>query len=277
MGLFRKLGSLLDHTADALNPAPAAAEPMSKPPEPQFVWQLLDSPSGTHMNFLDPNYAPVGLIDMIVEPPRLVLDVGCYCGATGALIKERWPEAIVIGIEPLAEAADYAAGRIDRVLNCTLQEANFAEIGIAPNSFDAIIFADVLEHMYNPWSALEMAQTLLTEDGVVLASIPNVRNMGLINNLVNGTWKYEGAGLLDVTHIRFFTLAQVREMFAQTGYEIAALTHGIDPPFAQLSEMEPDKPQVNLQFGSLGIMNASIADRRELATRQFFVRAFKSS
>jgi trans-aconitate methyltransferase len=227
------------------------------------------------MQFLDPNYAPVGLIDLIVQEPRLVLDVGCYCGATGALVKQRWPGATVIGIEPLAEAAEFAASRVDQVINSTLQDVAFDQFGIAPNSVDAIIFADVLEHMYNPWSALTMARDLLTDDGVILASIPNVRNLGLINNLVNGRWKYEGAGLLDITHIRFFTLAEVRDMLAQTGFKVSALAYGIDPAFVQLSEMEPEKDTVNLQFGSLVINNASRVDRKELATRQFFVRANK--
>ena len=53
-------------------------------PEPGFVWQKLGAPDGTHMQVLDPDYAPVGLVDLIVREPRLVLDVGCYCGATGA-------------------------------------------------------------------------------------------------------------------------------------------------------------------------------------------------
>ena len=71
-------------------------------------------------------------------------------------------------------------------------------------------------------------------------------------------------GLLDITHIRFFTLAEVRDMFAQTGYRVDAVVHGIDPPFMQLSEMEPDKEFVNLQVGSLVFNNASRADRVEL-------------
>ena len=101
---------------------------------------------------------PVGLIDMITGEPRFVLDVGCYCGTTGKFIKERWPSTIVVGIEPLTEAANLAAAHIDRVINSTFEAVKLEENGILPATFDVIIFADVLEHMYNPWAALQAAQ-----------------------------------------------------------------------------------------------------------------------
>jgi trans-aconitate methyltransferase len=276
MGLFGKLGAALGSPPKTTDAAEAAQAVADNPPEPAYVWQMLGAPEGTHMQFLDPDYAPLGLIDLIVQEPRLVLDVGCYCGGTGAVIKQRWPGATVVGIEPLAAAADYAAGRLDRVVNSMLEEVEFADIGIAPNSVDVIVFADVLEHMYNPWSALVLARTLLTDDGIVLASIPNVRNLRLINNLINGRWTYEGLGLLDVTHIRFFTLAEVRDMFAQTGFQVDAVAQSFDPMLAQVRDMEPEKDLVNLQVGSLVLKNVSRADRMEYAAQQFFVRATKA-
>ena len=237
---------------------------------------MLASADGTHMQFLDADYVPTGLLDTIAAEPRFVLDVGCYCGATGAEIKRRWPNATVVGIEPLAGAASRAASRLDQVINSTLDAVRFEELGITPGTFDTIIFADVLEHMYNPWAALQQARQLLSDDGVVLASIPNVRNLGLIRKLVEGRWTYEGLGLLDITHIRFFTLAEIRELFAQTGFRVAAVRYGVDPEFVQLWNFEPENDSATVQLGSLVINQVSAADRKELASRHFFVRAQKA-
>jgi SAM-dependent methyltransferase len=243
----------------------------------RHVWEMLDSPRGTHLEFLRPDYAPIGLIEMIADEPRLVLDVGCYCGATGALIKHRWPNAVVIGIEPLAEAAARAAPLIDRVINSTLEAVDFDKLGVPPRSFDVIVFADVLEHMYNPWLALQTARELLAESGNILASIPNVRNLGLIRSLVEGRWKYEGGGLLDITHIRFFTLIEIRDLFTQTGYEIIDVSHKVDPAFTQLWDLEADKELISIQLGPLVINNVTQPDRKEFATLQHFIRAKKAA
>ena len=179
---------------DAPDPDPASQgrtrwARMSTPP----VWKLLTSRSGSHLYFLNPDHVQLGLLDMIERPPRHVLDVGCYCGATGETIKRRWPGAKVIGIEPLAEAAALAAPRIDRVITGTLESVDFEQAGLAPESIDTIILADVLEHIFNPWLALQRLRTLLTDDGVVLASIPNVRNLGLIHNLRAATGRTPAA------------------------------------------------------------------------------------
>lgn len=281
--------SLLDRLKSGLKSAPAAtvapdartAEPPPAdelpPSDPGHVWQLLDSPSGSHLYFLNPDHVQLGLLDLVVRTPRRVLDVGCYCGATGATVKQRWPEAHVIGIEPLAEAAALAAPRIDRVINSTLEAVDFEQCGMAPRSIDTIILADVLEHIFNPWLALQRLRELLTDDGVVLASIPNVRNLGLIHNLVNGHWTYQGGGLLDITHIRFFTLAEIRAMFAQTGFAVDEVDHNVDPSFAQLWELKSEQDKANIQLGGLVLNQMPLADVRELATLQFYVRAMKSA
>lgn len=296
MGFIDRLSSKLRTSPDA----PAASEPAppasvdrehAPPPSPaatpgdadghavdesEYVWKLLASPSGSHLYFLNPDHVQLGLLDMIERAPRVVLDVGCYCGATGETIKRRWPGAKVIGIEPLAEAAALAAPRIDRVITGTLESVDFAQAGLAPGSVDTIILADVLEHIFNPWLALQRLRTLLTDDGVVLASIPNVRNLGLIHNLAAGHWTYQGGGLLDITHIRFFTLAEIRTMFAQTGFAIASVEHNVDPALQQLWDLDAAQGNTTIQFGALTLKDVPPADRRELATVQFYVRAGKS-
>jgi 2-polyprenyl-3-methyl-5-hydroxy-6-metoxy-1,4-benzoquinol methylase len=271
--------SIIDRLSARFRPTP---EPDPQPEDTAVddvappVWELLSSRSGSHLYFLNPDHVQTGLLALVERPPRHVLDVGCYCGATGETIKRRWPGAWVTGIEPLSEAADLAAPRIDRVITGTLESIDFEEAGLARNSIDTIILADVLEHMFNPWQALQRLRELLTDDGVVLASIPNVRNLGLVHSLLGGHWTYAGGGLLDITHIRFFTLAEIRRMFAETGYAIDAVEHNPDPAFAQLSTVDPRQESITVQLGNLTLNQVTPADAKEFATIQFYVRARKS-
>lgn len=268
------LDRLTERAAPAAPSAPTVDEAAAQAAPP--VWELLTSQSGSHLYYLNPDHVQSGLLDLALRPPRLVLDVGCYCGATGETIKRRWPGAVVVGIEPLAEAAALAAPRIDRVITGTLESVDFAASGLAPRSVDTIVLADVLEHMFNPWQALLRLRELLTDDGVVLASIPNVRNLNLIQHVVRGHWTYAGGGLLDITHIRFFTLAEVRRMFAETGFAVDAIAHNVDPSLTQLWDLAQQPGAMNLQLNALTIGELSAEDRRELATLQFYVRATKA-
>ena len=240
------------------------------------VWQLLDAPDGTHVHVLDPDFVPNGLFDIMVDVPHEVLDVGCYCAGAGAALKRRWPGVRVTGIEPVGRAADIAATRIDHVFRGTLQQATPASLAAPARGFDTIICADVLEHMHNPWSALTQLRALLSNDGVVIACIPNVRNIGLLADLACcGRFDYASAGLLDVTHIRFFTEQGVRAMFAQTGFAIEAFLHFLDPRYVGLVEPPSTSPNT-IQLPSLTLTDLTPEDRRELATMQFVVRASKS-
>jgi hypothetical protein len=85
--------------------------------------------------------------------------------------------------------------------------------------FDYVIFGDVLEHLYDPRKVLKTIAFYLKEDGNVLASIPNAMHYSLIRDLLNGFWTYTDRGLLDRTHIRFFTFHEICKMFKETGYE----------------------------------------------------------
>lgn len=265
MGVLDKLKASLQ---PALNTTSAPAADGA-----QRVWEMLDSPDGTHFQFLDRDFVPNGLFDAMVDVPRHVLDVGCYCGGAGVAIKRRWPETRVTGIEPLASAADIAADRLDRVFRGRLEDATPSDLDMPDAGFDTIICADVLEHLYNPWAAMKRLRTMLANDGVMIASIPNARNLGLITDLAcRGRFEYRGAGLLDITHIRFFTEREIRTMFRQTGYLIEALLHFLEPRFAQIAESAD--PAIAVE--SLRLDGLSADDRRELATLQFVVRASKA-
>ncbi len=236
-----------------------------------YPWDRLDQSENNHWKSLRHDYAPVGLIDMLDFEPKASLDVGCFVGATSALIKKRHPGCWTVGIEPSVPAAEVARSWVDELHVGLLEEATLLNSAYGPGNFDVIVLADVLEHMYNPWGALKLLRSHLSPRGCILASVPNARNLAVLGQLANGRWRYEPAGLMDVTHIRFFTRKEVEEMFLATGYKIEAFTHNPDPRWARLMAEREKTKSVNL--GKLKLQDLTPADVAELATLQFYVKA----
>jgi SAM-dependent methyltransferase len=158
--------------------------------------------------------------DLVPPRCRRVLDVGCAAGEFGSLLRSRGHT--VSGIELVPEVADLARRRLDAVATADVEADGFP---FPAASFDAIVFADVLEHLVDPWRVLREAVRLLADDGVVVASIPNVQNLDVVRRLLRGRWDYRERGILDVGHLRFFTLHTIRSLFAQAGLEIVHLGH----------------------------------------------------
>jgi O-antigen biosynthesis protein len=143
---------------------------------------------------------------------RRVLEVGCAAGELGRLLRTRGHH--VTGIELVPEMAERARGWLDHVVTADVERDGFP---FPPASFDALVFADVLEHLLDPWRVLREAVEVLAEDGVVVASIPNVQNLDVLRRLLRGRWDYRERGILDFGHLRFFTLHSIRTLFAQAG------------------------------------------------------------
>ena len=240
-------------------------------PSTEPVWKLLDA--DLHLQTLDPNYAPVGLLEMVNPAPKRVLDLGCFCGGSGRWLKQRFPGCEVIGIEMLGKAAAIAAQAYDRVIAGTFEQVDFAAEGLIAGSFDAIIAADVLEHIYNPWQALQRLKPLLAPGGAVYVSLPNVRNLNILSALASGEWRYQGAGILDITHIRFFTLAQASEMLTQTGWLIRDGRLNPDPSLSCILQGRNINEIKTVSLGKLKLEELSPMDVLELMAVQFFIRA----
>ena len=149
---------------------------------------------------------------------RRILDVGCGGGALGAALKER-QECEVWGVEYVPEVARDASSVLDRVVVGRLEDSNVVD-EIPEGYFEAIIFADVLEHLREPELLLARLKRCLSPDGIVVVSIPNVRHWSVLKGLLEGHWNYEDAGILDRTHLRFFTGSSLVTMFQEAGYEI---------------------------------------------------------
>ncbi len=146
-----------------------------------------------------------------------VLEIGCSGGGTGQLIKEQFGVSYYAGVELMAEAAAQAGSRIDWV-KCDNIEDMITEgrLGELPEGkFDAILFLDVLEHLYNPWEVVAQMQRLLNPNGLLIGSIPNAGNLYVLWKLMRDQFEYEDEGLLDRTHLRFFTLQTIKNMLSK--------------------------------------------------------------
>ena len=152
----------------------------------------------------------------VPESARRVLDLGCATGTTGAALKARQP-AHVVGIEIEPAYAEEARPRLDEVIVADVETA-------APEGrFDALIAADVLEHLKDPWAALRRYAQLLEPGGTAVVSLPNVGHWSTYANLARGTWPRKPEGIFDATHLRWFTLRDARELLRQAGLEPTAV------------------------------------------------------
>jgi len=242
--------------------------------EPAPVWNLLTSKVGSRSQLYDLKYVPEELLALAKGTPRLALDVGCSVGATGAWIKQRWSDCRVVGIEPNVDAAGIAQSRIDHVAVCTLEQMDWAAAGISPHSIQLLILADVLEHMYAPWQALQALKPWLAADVEVLVSLPNVRNLWVADRLLSdGTWKYDRSGILDITHIRFFSLADARRMLQETGYVVHEVRTNPDYRMLELARHQiPEGQTIDVNVGRFTMHNVTQQELLELTALQFYIR-----
>ena len=172
---------------------------------------------------MEPQYYSSERADMLPFVPSVgsFLDLGCGEGRFGASLKQRDPSAVVWGVEPSAVPRERAIGRLDRVIGGTFPEC----LPELDRTFDCVVCNDVLEHMYDPWSACEVIADLLSPGGTLVVSIPNIRNFATLLQLtMKGRWDYVDAGVLDRTHLRFFTPSTMREMVEERGFRVESLT-----------------------------------------------------
>lgn len=147
-----------------------------------------------------------------------ILEIGCGAGSFGALIKKDRPNAIVWGIEPQLDAASLARDVLDRVITGSMDKGIPELEG---ERFDCIVFNDVLEHLINPEEMLVTSKDYLNPNGFVVTSIPNILYFPTIYSILrNQDWKYEPLGVMDRTHLRFFTRISIVRLFETCGYRI---------------------------------------------------------
>jgi len=157
---------------------------------------------------------------LVPSDARDILDVGCAAGVLGAALKAA-RNCRVVGIERQPDAAAEAARVLDEV---HVGDATSLLGELPEASFDAVIAADVLEHLEEPGVALRRIRRVLRKAGVLTASIPNVRHHSVLRQLLEGRFEYTDAGILDRTHLRFFTRQSFFDLLRQTGFTAARVT-----------------------------------------------------
>ncbi|GAA4281256.1 class I SAM-dependent methyltransferase [Gaetbulibacter aestuarii] len=157
------------------------------------------------------------MLQFLPPDAQCVLDVGCGNGAFALVIKKQ-NDAEVWGIEFTEGPGNEAKDVLDQVFvgRCEDYMDDLPE-----NYFDAIYFNDVLEHLVDPYEVLKRVKSKLKPEGVIISSIPNVRHFNTFKRvLFNKDWRYEDYGVMDRTHLRFFTKKSIRRMYEDLGYNV---------------------------------------------------------
>lgn len=166
------------------------------------------------------NHSRPEMLKFIPDGIKDVFDIGCGTGNFGYFLKEKL-KLNVWGLEPDKTSASVAGKKLNHVINGIF---DFDTANTINKKFDAIFFNDVLEHLVEPEQALENCRPLLKPSGVIIASIPNARFYTVLNDLIfNKDFRYQNSGLMDKTHLRFFTKASMIRMFEGVGLEIRTI------------------------------------------------------
>jgi SAM-dependent methyltransferase len=209
-------------------------------------------------------------------PPdaRVVLEVGCGSGSLAEAYRRINPDVRYLGIEISPQAAREAgeSGRIDHVFagDVAVVEPIDLRLSEIDPEVDCLVFGDVLEHMVDPWTVLARLGRWVREGGQVLACIPNVQHYSVLLNLLRGKWQYQDEGLLDRTHLRFFTLEGLRELFARAELKV----FDIQPRWWPDASFDQFQQAMAPVLNSLGIDSTAFATQTRAV--QYVVRAIRA-
>lgn len=185
---------------------------------------------------LNSNTAAAKVIRFVGENKR-VLEVGCGPGSITKYLKNQ-NNCSVVGFELDPDAIQLVTSYCDEVLAVDLNNADWQSLASRVGRFQAVVAADVLEHLYDPWHVLAQFHSLLDVDGEVVVSLPHVGHAAIAACLLNGSFEYKDWGLLDRTHIRFFGLSDIDALFQASSYKIVdvsfVLTHPEETEFASV-------------------------------------------
>ena len=215
-----------------------------------------------------PDQANNDLLERIPLSARVVLDVGCNTGALGAAYRRLNPRARLLGIDSDPVAAGQAARRLDQVAVVDVEHDPMPFALDRP--IDCIVYGDVLEHLRDPWPVLRRHAEVLSDDGTMLICVPNMQHWSFADRLLRGTWKYEPVGLLDETHLRWFSLETMRE-----GLEAAGLVpHEVSPRVFDAASAQEFAGLIAPALASLGVDPTVYAQRA--APLQYIWRVLKA-
>ncbi len=166
--------------------------------------------------------ANADLLALIPPGVARVVEPGCSAGALAREYRARNAASEYVGIEVEAQYAELARRHCSRVVVADLERMTDAELdALAPA--DCWVFGDVLEHLVDPWRLLARIKPRLAVGGCVVACIPNMQHWSVLARLASGQLFYEDKGLLDRTHLRWFTRTTIVPLFENAGFRVTLL------------------------------------------------------
>ena len=193
---------------------------------------------------------------LIPEGPHIILDLGCGTGVFGRRLKEQEKAHELVGVEIFEEAANEAAEFYQKVFCGDVEQLDIDY----EKYFDYVICGDIIEHLKDPWRMLGRIKNWLKIGGHVLVSIPNIRYWRILRDLaLHGDWEYRHAGILDRTHLRFFTKKSFLRAITDAGFDIAYngfLTYGTKQNFFNKATLGIFKEFMGTEIIVLGRNNA---------------------
>jgi len=139
----------------------------------------------------------------------------------GSALKKQVLASEVIGVDIVPETVAVAGTVLDRAICSNIETADLFSLGLENGSFDHILCNDVLEHLGHPDIVLDKLARLLKDDGRLIASLPNVRHWSVVFPLLfKGDWEYRAEGILDATHLRFYTKRSAMQLFTGAGLNV---------------------------------------------------------
>lgn len=174
-----------------------------------------------------PNSAPARVV-RIVGGDKRVLELGPGPGSITRLLKDNGCRVTALELDP--DAIEIVAQYCEHIYPCNLNDPAWPATLSGSDKFEVIIAADVLEHLYDPWTTLSSLPPLLAKNGYVVISLPHVGHNAVIACLLAGDLDYQPWGLLDKTHIRFFGIKNIQRLFNDAGFKIVEAEFVIKTP-----------------------------------------------
>jgi 2-polyprenyl-3-methyl-5-hydroxy-6-metoxy-1,4-benzoquinol methylase len=195
---------------------------------------------------------------------KRVLEIGCASGhVTRALVAQG---NTVVGVEIDPEAAKTAAEHAERVVVGDLDDMDL-DVELGGEQFDVVVLGDVLEHLRDPLPVLRCAGRLLAPKGFIVVSLPNIAHVDARLMLLLGRWDYRDLGLMDRTHLRFFTRASARKLLADAGLSVVEVDRVVVAAFATELGVDPDVAPADLV--------GRILEDPDAKTYQFVIKAVR--
>jgi len=162
------------------------------------------------------SFCRMDVLPFIPESARHILSLGCGEAKTEKKFRNTH-DCKIIGLEINHSAVAVAQNAIDQVIEGPIQKTIDT---LKEERFDCILALDIFEHLPDPWAVIKKCSNLLTPDGVIIASIPNINHTSIRNRLAVDIFPYEPAGILDFSHFRFFTLTEIYKLFVSADLKI---------------------------------------------------------